>query len=104
MNWAFKKQNKGKSGWYAFEARMPIFVPRFQASPAAGLREFGAVAQLVEQWTENPCVAGSIPARTTKAKAPERGLCCFYISPLSGALMFLDKPSFGGSLARGALF
>ncbi len=23
------------------------------------------VAQLVEQWTENPCVAGSIPARTT---------------------------------------
>jgi hypothetical protein len=25
----------------------------------------GAVAQLVEQWTENPCVAGSIPARTT---------------------------------------
>jgi hypothetical protein len=27
----------------------------------------GAVAQLVEQWTENPCVAGSIPAHTTKA-------------------------------------
>lgn len=26
----------------------------------------GAVAQLVEQRTENPCVAGSIPARTTK--------------------------------------
>jgi hypothetical protein len=26
----------------------------------------GAVAQLVEQWTENPCVAGSIPARTTE--------------------------------------
>ena len=27
----------------------------------------GAVAQLVEQRTENPCVAGSIPAHTTKA-------------------------------------
>ena len=26
----------------------------------------GAVAQLVEQWTENPCVAGSIPAHTTQ--------------------------------------
>ena len=26
----------------------------------------GAVAQLVEQRTENPCVAGSIPARTTR--------------------------------------
>ena len=26
----------------------------------------GAVAQLVEQRTENPCVAGSIPAHTTQ--------------------------------------
>ena len=26
---------------------------------------FGAVAQLVEQWTENPCVGGSIPPHTT---------------------------------------
>ncbi len=32
---------------------------------AARLR-VGAVAQLVEQWTENPCVAGSTPAHTTK--------------------------------------
>ncbi len=31
---------------------------------ARGMREAvtGQVAQLVEQWTENPCVAGSIPA------------------------------------------
>ena len=27
---------------------------------------FGAIAQLVEQRTENPCVAGSNPAGTTK--------------------------------------
>ena len=27
----------------------------------------GAVAQLVEQRTENPCVAGSIPAHTTES-------------------------------------
>jgi len=26
---------------------------------------YGAVAQLVEQRTENPCVGGSIPSRTT---------------------------------------
>ena len=26
----------------------------------------GAIAQLVEQWTENPCVPGSIPGGTTK--------------------------------------
>jgi hypothetical protein len=25
----------------------------------------GQVAQLVEQWTENPCVGGSIPSLTT---------------------------------------
>ncbi len=29
--------------------------------------EFGAVAQSVEQRTENPCVGGSIPPHTTKA-------------------------------------
>ena len=27
---------------------------------------FGDIAQSVEQWTENPCVAGSIPAITTE--------------------------------------
>jgi hypothetical protein len=26
---------------------------------------FGQVAQLVEQWTENPCVGGSIPSLST---------------------------------------
>ncbi len=26
---------------------------------------YGSVAQLVEQWTENPCVGGSIPSRAT---------------------------------------
>ena len=29
----------------------------------------GAIAQLVEQWTENPCVLGSIPSGTTKKKS-----------------------------------
>ena len=29
------------------------------------LRGYGALAQLVEQWTENPCVPGSIPGGTT---------------------------------------
>ena len=28
----------------------------------------GALAQLVEQWTENPCVPGSIPGGTTQKK------------------------------------
>ncbi len=29
---------------------------------------FGAIAQLVEQRTENPCVPGSNPGSTTKAE------------------------------------
>jgi hypothetical protein len=29
------------------------------------LKRHGALAQLVEQWTENPCVPGSIPGGTT---------------------------------------
>jgi hypothetical protein len=28
----------------------------------------GAIAQSVEQWTENPCVLGSIPSGTTSLK------------------------------------
>ncbi len=32
----------------------------------------GPIAQLVEQWTENPCVAGSSPARTTKTEEKEK--------------------------------
>jgi hypothetical protein len=33
----------------------------------------GAVAQLVEQRTENPCVGGSIPPHTTETLAYSRG-------------------------------
>jgi hypothetical protein len=29
------------------------------------VRKGGAIAQMVEQWTENPCVRGSIPRGTT---------------------------------------
>ena len=30
------------------------------------LKSQGTLAQMVEQWTENPCVPGSIPGGTTK--------------------------------------
>jgi 5-methylthioribose kinase len=33
------------------------------------VRKEGAIAQSVEQWTENPCVPGSIPGGTTEQKA-----------------------------------
>ena len=42
----------------------------------------GAVAQLVEQWTENPCVAGSTPAHTTALKT---------LSVMMGSFAFSDR-------------
>ena len=33
----------------------------------------GAVAQMVEQWTENPCVGSSILPSTTKKKPTQKG-------------------------------
>ena len=38
----------------------------------------GAVAQLVEQRTENPCVGGSIPPHTTKTSAAMLGFFVLY--------------------------
>ena len=40
------------------------FAPAFRKTLARG-----AIAQLVEQRTENPCVTGSIPVGTTKKEA-----------------------------------
>ena len=47
----------------------------------------GAVAQLVEQRTENPCVAGSIPAHTTKP-LNNSGVFLFYVFRLHPVLRF----------------
>tara|TARA_R110002153_G_scaffold103449_2_gene240639 strand:+ start:15448 stop:15582 length:135 start_codon:yes stop_codon:yes gene_type:complete len=41
------------------------------------LTAFGALAQLVEQWTENPCVPGSIPGGTTSKALDFQGLFLF---------------------------
>ena len=38
----------------------------------------GVVAQVVEQWTENPCVAGSTPADTTAGNGDLPGSPFFY--------------------------
>ena len=44
----------------------------------------GAIAQLVEQRTENPCVPGSIPGGTTLSEAVERNLDCFFCRQIKG--------------------
>ena len=41
------------------------------------LKMWGAIAQLVEQRTENPCVPGSIPGGTTKRLRRFRSLFVF---------------------------
>ena len=43
------------------------------------LHKQGALAQMVEQWTENPCVPGSIPGGTTETQTEMFGFFCFYM-------------------------
>ena len=46
-------------------------MPTFAAVIKKRLRTAGAIAQLVEQRTENPCVPGSIPGGTTNKEASQ---------------------------------
>ena len=51
----------------------------------------GALAQLVEQWTENPCVPGSIPGGTTVEPTTFYG-CGFFILYKSSPKQFDFTP------------
>ena len=42
-------------------------------------RKIGAIAQLVEQRTENPCVPGSIPGGTTDNQTVTLICSCFFL-------------------------
>ncbi len=62
----------------------------------------GAIAQLVEQRTENPCVPGSIPGGTT-AKESYRNVALFwfYTSPCIFPVLIVNltiRPNLGCSL------
>ena len=46
-----------------------FFLQLFTTFAVAKTKLFGAIAQLVEQRTENPCVPGSIPGGTTKKES-----------------------------------
>ena len=41
----------------------------------------GILAQLVEQWTENPCVPGSIPGDTTKKPITVKSMGFLFTPP-----------------------
>ena len=57
----FIKNSNFLSKKFADSKKSPIF--------AAQYKNVGAIAQLVEQRTENPCVTGSIPVGTTSINA-----------------------------------
>ena len=62
-----EEASKGNEFFYSEFGILKIilnFAPRFERKSVPD--RDGAIAQLVEQRTENPCVAGSIPAGTTK--------------------------------------
>ena len=48
----------------AYSKKVPTFAPVIETITVTTTKK-GAIAQLVEQRTENPCVPGSIPGGTT---------------------------------------
>ena len=50
--------------WCSWLTRLPV-TQKIAGSSPVGTAIFGFIAQSVEQGTENPCVAGSIPAGAT---------------------------------------
>jgi hypothetical protein len=48
------------------------------------VRKGGAIAQSVEQWTENPCVPGSIPGGTTSLNRKTRKINVLRVFVLKG--------------------
>ena len=55
-------------------------------------KQDGAIAQLVEQRTENPCVPGSIPGGTTPKNSQN------VLKQRFGSFSFALKPKFGNNL------
>ncbi len=55
----------------------------------------GAIAQLVEQRTENPCVPGSIPGGTTKKRPLKVSFLCIISSENGAGWTKVDKPEIG---------
>ena len=56
-------------------------------APAIKQHSVGAIAQLVEQRTENPCVPGSIPGGTTTKKQLREILTAFFCCMLGMSIV-----------------
>ena len=55
----------------AYSKKVPTFAPVIETITVTTIKK-GAIAQLVEQRTENPCVPGSIPGGTTLKKSKKQ--------------------------------
>ena len=62
---SFKKNLKKAPKEFANSEKVPTFAPVTEKQTVTTNKNKGAIAQLVEQRTENPCVPGSIPGGTT---------------------------------------
>ncbi len=87
------KQNVEKSFrkiWRFQEKSVPLH-SQLSNTPFATLKQ-GAIAQLVEQRTENPCVPGSIPGGTTQDQACKDFFTGFFVSISSFLHLFISHP------------
>jgi hypothetical protein len=66
-------QKSGDPSKAIFHKKEVSDFPKFKA------QHVGAIAQLVEQRTENPCVPGSIPGGTTKRERVTKCSSLFYV-------------------------
>ena len=74
-----KEASKGNEFFYSEFGILKIilnFAPRFERKSVPD--RDGAIAQLVEQRTENPCVPGSIPGGTTRKELSRDNSFLFY--------------------------
>ena len=55
------------------------------------VRKVGAIAQSVEQWTENPCVPGSIPGGTTSLNRKTRKINVLRVFVLKGVMELVTE-------------
>ncbi len=74
--------------WCSWLTRLPVTQKIAGSSPVGTANHFGFIAQSVEQGTENPCVAGSIPAGATIGNNiyiiyKEKAVCFFFFTYIS---------------------
>ena len=90
VNYKQKYEKRYRKIWRFQEKAVPLH-SQLSNTPIATLKQ-GAIAQLVEQRTENPCVPGSIPGGTTKDQTCKDSFTGFFVSISSLLHLFISHP------------